>query len=116
MTTGPWKPISLETYVSRITEIDIRTDISEAFQAKLDVYCSVSGPGQALTAKVKVLQSGALEVIHASDLEVKDGSGTYQFTLEKDRYELWYPIGYGQQPLYTAEITILDEVRQLISF
>ncbi|EKM59838.1 glycoside hydrolase family 2 protein [Phanerochaete carnosa HHB-10118-sp] len=109
MTAGPWKPISLETYVSRIAEIDIRTNIDEGFQAKLDVDFSVVGPGRPLTAKVKVLQPNGLEAIDAPDVKVKDGSSTSQFTLEKDRYELWYPVGYGQQPLYTLEIVISDE-------
>lgn len=110
MTVGPWKPISLETYISHIADIDIRLNIDDAFQAKLDVYFSVSGPSRALTAKVKVLQPNKAESIDSPDVNVTVDSGTYQFTLEKNSYELWYPVGYGPQPLYTAEITISDEV------
>lgn len=111
MTTGPWKPITLETYISRITDIDVRADIDDAFQAKLDVYFSVSGPGRALTATVKILQPNKAESIDSPNAEVKDNSGTHHFTLDKNSYELWYPVGYGHQPLYTAEVTISDEVR-----
>lgn len=109
MKTGPWKPIALETYSARISEIDIRVAIDDALTAKLDVFFAVAGPAQPLTAGVQILQPNNALIIGASNVRVQGGAKTCEFALSKGAYEPWYPVGYGQQPLYTAEITILDE-------
>ena len=27
------------------------------------------------------------------------------------KLQLWYPVGYGKQPIYTAEVRVMDAVR-----
>ncbi|GJE84980.1 glycoside hydrolase family 2 protein [Phanerochaete sordida] len=108
MTTGPWKPVTLETYASRIDEIDVRVAIDDSGNAKLDVFFAVSGPARPLKAVVRILQPSEAIIIGASNIDVTAGSKTCEFSLSKGAYEPWYPVGYGKQPLYTAEVTILD--------
>jgi beta-mannosidase len=114
MTTGPWKPIYLETYATRIAEVDIRSIITDTQDVKADVFVSVSGQSDGIIAKIKLLKpDGSLTVVDAPSLDVQSGSGTLSFWIAKEGYELWYPVGYGPQPLYTFEVTILDNVSYL---
>lgn len=110
MTTGPWKPIFLEFYTSRISEIDIRTTINDALDAKVDVYFAVSGPSENITATAQILRPSNTLAIGATDVKLSDGARTLNFGLSHGAYEPWYPVGYGAQPLYTVEVSIKDEV------
>jgi len=103
-TCGPWRPIRLETYQARIA--DLRIDYG--LDAKL-----ASASGQ-LTAKVE--GSGARsvafevrmgeEVAFERSVDVRGDAATVDFAV--DRVRLWYPHGYGEQPLYTVTATLLS--------
>jgi beta-mannosidase len=36
------------------------------------------------------------------------------FHFKKGEVKLWYPVGYGEQPLYEVQIRIYDDVRSLL--
>jgi beta-mannosidase len=36
------------------------------------------------------------------------------FHFEKGEVKLWYPVGYGEQPLYEVQVRIYDDVRSLL--
>ena len=96
------------------SEIDIRSTIDESLTAKANVFISVSGKNEDLTAKIKLLRPGNLSPIDIPEVNVKGGASTLNFELKKDSYDLWYPVGYGSQTLYTFEVTILDNVRRKV--
>ncbi|KIY73725.1 glycoside hydrolase family 2 protein [Cylindrobasidium torrendii FP15055 ss-10] len=108
MTVGPWKPIYIESYTNSISDLFIKTDVSEALDVNLAISLSRSEhtPGGAsVTLKapdgsiVGDWKRDALDDKNVYDIEQK---------FEAGRLQLWYPVGYGKQPLYTVEATILD--------
>ncbi|KAI0315972.1 glycoside hydrolase family 2 protein [Amylostereum chailletii] len=108
MTVGPWRPVFLHTYATRLTDLRISSAVSEAFQVDLDVSFAISSASPVLAQVVLKDASGAV-VLGQNKISVEGGSGTAQFHFQKGEVELWYPIGYGKQPLYTVEVTIADE-------
>lgn len=108
MTTGPWKPIYIESYTNSISDLFIKTDVSEA----LDVNLSIS------LSRSEHTPGGASIVLKAPDGTIvgdwkRDALGEEDVYNIEQKYEagqlkLWYPVGYGKQPLYTVEATIID--------
>ncbi|KAI0089166.1 glycoside hydrolase family 2 protein [Irpex rosettiformis] len=106
MTVGPWKPISLETYSARITDIDIRVNIADNFDAKVDVNFTLS-VNDPVVASISIKNPAGIRVIGRPDTPVQ-GQTLINFGFSKGAYDLWWPVGYGDQPLYTAEIVVTD--------
>ncbi|KAH9938328.1 glycoside hydrolase family 2 protein [Fomitopsis serialis] len=98
MTAGPWKPIKLETYTARISDVDIRARVAEDLSATLESIASVS-----LKAADGSLVSGQ------NSVRIAQSGAKATFKMSAGTYELWYPVGYGKQPLYTVEITVADQ-------
>ncbi|KAF5322547.1 hypothetical protein D9619_000300 [Psilocybe cf. subviscida] len=111
MTVGPWKPILLETYQNRITDLDIRTDVSESLDASVSATVSVAETNAKYVSFVVHGPDGSIHAGVSDDkIAVTDqGSATFNAKLEANEIRLWYPVGYGEQPLYTVEVQLLDE-------
>ncbi|ORY13800.1 glycoside hydrolase superfamily [Clohesyomyces aquaticus] len=101
-TCGPWRPVRLETYQSKISDLRIDYALDDGLK-------SVSGT---ITASVEG-HSGtrvAFEVHSGDDLVFKetadiiDGAAKVQFHVNEPK--LWYPHGYGEQPLYKVTATV----------
>ncbi|KAG8751587.1 hypothetical protein FRC11_009244, partial [Ceratobasidium sp. 423] len=108
-TIGPWRPITLETYTVRLSDVRVRQDVKEDLSANLSVELEVSDKSSDLSASV-VLKSPTGAVIKKSpDLLFKSGRGTAEFELAKGEVDLWYPVGYGKQALYTVEVQVADK-------
>ena len=109
MTVGPWKPIRLETYTTRIAELDVRTAVDEKLDSTIDIFFILTDDTP-VTATVRVLRADGSLVIGNSGVHLK-GKHHSGFGLSNGAYERWYPVGYGKQPLYAAEVVIMDQVR-----
>jgi beta-mannosidase len=109
MTTGPWKPIYLHTYSARIEDVDIRVDVSESLEVNLSakVFASASFNGD-----VRVTLLGPNGDIRKEDVVSCQGvsGATFVQAFSAGELNLWYPIGYGAQPLYTIVAELLGEV------
>ncbi|KAG0652219.1 mannanase B [Hyphodiscus hymeniophilus] len=100
LTCGPWRPIYLETFSARISDLFVDVEVEDALGYAL------------LTAKVEIDGDESLPV----ELIVFDPSGSKisastiqngsQCQFKIDKPELWYPRGYGAQPLYSVVATI----------
>ena len=101
VTSGIWRPVRLEAWdLSRISNVHIR---------QLDV-----GPAVAhlvaeveVTAVEDVTANVGLEYSHAGkkyssarDVQLHAGANNVQFPIDLARPALWYPAGYGAQPIY----------------
>ncbi|KAF9006424.1 glycoside hydrolase family 2 protein [Cyathus striatus] len=122
MTVGPWKPIKLQTYQYRITDVDIRTYVSEDLNVQVRVNLTFSG-GFAGGANVVIKDSNGLVLVSAPGLSTQNGSASAEFNFAAGAVQLWYPVGYGNHPIYTAELNItgknnevLDSKEQKIAF
>jgi len=111
MTTGPWKPVSLHTYHVRIVEVDARIIVGEGLDAQLSTKISLSS---SIDGSVQVdLKSPTGEIVRTNHLRAdRTDCVMYREDFAAKEIELWYPIGYGKQPLYSLEVTLFDKVSQ----
>ena len=103
MTCGPWKAIRLETFNGRLadlwTDVEIASDLS---RAKIIAHAQVEG-----TSGQNVSFTLSLDAKVISVLSTKMGNDRLvkvDFDIESPA--LWYPSGYGMQPLYEISATL----------
>jgi beta-mannosidase len=107
VTSGIWKPVRIEAWDKvRIADLAIRQrDVSREV-AHLDAEVEVEA-ASAGSAKVSVQYSnnGAPATIVAT-VSVHAGRNIIDLPIEIRQPKLWYPAGYGEQPLYdfTAQV------------
>ncbi|KAH6900460.1 family 2 glycosyl hydrolase [Thelonectria olida] len=108
MTCGPWRPINLEVYESRISDLYTENTVEKSLEsAKVVAHATTEGKPSSVRFDL------SLDGKHVASQtgHVQDGSAQSTFEIQKP--ELWYPIRYGKQPLYTIKATLLaggDEV------
>ena len=113
MTVGPWKPIRLETYTTRIADLDVRARVNEKLGAAVDIAFALS-KGGAHTASVAITDAEGRGVVSQTNVAVASERAEAHFKLSAGTIELWYPVGYGKQPLYSVEIVIMDKDGHLL--
>ena len=102
-TSGIWRPVALESWsVARISEVCVAADRAEQ--------------GGRLTARVLVERAEAVDTAALTlDVSVAGRSATVDVSgdgaavaIDAPDAELWWPIGYGEQPLYAASFALSD--------
>lgn len=118
MCAGPWRDVYLESYETRIADIYTETrlendfkkgvlDVAITFEGKLEdnqVFIDLYAPdGKALLSKVYTNKVGNM----AEGLQPNVGfREVLEQTFKLDNPQLWYPHGYGEQPLYKLVVKI----------
>ena len=110
MTVGPWRPIRLHTYDIRIAEVWANAIVSEDLEPRLDLSFELAGDEFAGTVQVSVRGPNKVSTKEIKDVKVSGGKGSTVFAFGDDEVELWYPVGYGKQPLYEIEVAAIDDV------
>ncbi|PNY29687.1 Beta-mannosidase B [Tolypocladium capitatum] len=103
LTCGPWRPVNLEVYDSRIADLYVDVDVDGSLEsAEVVVHASTEGKASEVRFDISLgstsVASGTVHVAH----------GKAAATFKVQSPELWYPVRYGKQPLYTVEATLLD--------
>jgi beta-mannosidase len=103
MTCGPWRPINLEIFSSRISDLYFTNSVDKSltsaeFVAKADIE------GAASEVKFDIALDG--KKVASKTVKASKGHATHKFKV--DNPALWFPIRYGEQPLYTITATLLD--------
>jgi beta-mannosidase len=98
--------VYLETFTARINELYFTVDVSKNLKtatitATAEVVGEAEGLAFTLTAPVG---KGTV----TAEAAVKDGKATTKFVV--DDPELWYPHGYGGQPLYKLSAVLDGDV------
>ncbi|BGP37999.1 hypothetical protein JCM10449v2_001926 [Rhodotorula kratochvilovae] len=107
MTAGPFRPVRLEVYRSRITDFWPRALVSDKLEAKLALSWQISDAVDELVAAARLISpSGAS--IRKTSFDGPGIAGEHFWTLEEDEVELWWTSGLGEQPLYTVEVDLVD--------
>jgi beta-mannosidase len=101
MTCGPWRPINLEVFSSRISDLYFTTNVDKSlksaeFVAKADIE------GTATEVRFDISLDG--KDIASKSVKASKGHATHTFNIKDP--ELWFPIRYGKQPLYTITATL----------
>jgi beta-mannosidase len=105
MTCGPWRAVYLENFVNRVAELQAVVELDTGLRvSKVQVKAEVEGPGDKVIFTLTAPNGG----IQALEAEVRDGLAEGKFVVKEP--ELWWPIGYGAQKLYTLTATAGDSV------
>lgn len=102
MTCGPWRPINLEIFSSRISDLYFTSDVDESLKSA-EFVAKVDLEGGAPEVKFSVSLNG--KEVASKTVDVSKGHATHTFKISDP--ELWYPIRYGKQPLYTITAKLL---------
>lgn len=104
LTCGPWRPINLELYESRISDLWCDIDVDESLKtATVKVNTTIEGT----SAKVRFDVSLNDKSLARQEVEGTDAT----FTINDP--ELWYPMRYGKQPLYTIKATLVHQGKDI---
>ena len=108
VTSGIWRPVRLEAWdKARIADFAIRQrDVSREvahLDAEIEVQASSAG---AANLTVQFNDAGK-SVVLTSKAELHAGNNEIEIPIEVKQPKLWFPAGYGDQPLYefTAQIS-----------
>jgi beta-mannosidase len=110
LTSGPWRPIRLEAYQRRIADLHCPVEVApDLSSATLPISVSIEASNDAsanhadFTAHLSLY--GPLGgLIEEATLPVVADHLAHRFELAAPH--LWWPHGYGAQPLYRLEVTL----------
>lgn len=106
LTCGPWRPIYLEIFQARISELTIKVDVHDSLSsARVYVSAEVTGPEHQLSVKFELLEPGGKLIAEQTTTPDQSSSTLAKFDLTNP--QLWYPNGNGAQPLYAVRVSCL---------
>lgn len=109
LTAGPWRPVTLEVYESRIADLFFDIEVPESLDtALIQAKAEIEGSAK----RVEFTLSLAGKEVSKTTGEVKDGLASADIKVSNPK--LWYPVGYGKQPLYTLSAKLLDGDDQVV--
>ena len=113
VTSGIWRPVHLEAWnKARIADFAIRQRDVKADVAHLDAEFDIQSSGDlAATLKIEYAHHGKPVAIEQS-AALHPGDNAIDIPIEIEQPDLWYPAGYGGQPIYrfTAQIELDGQV------
>lgn len=109
MTAGPWRPVQLHSYATHINDLRVSSNVNSDLAVDLDISVSLDAPFSG-TADIVLLDSSSNVVVKENDLKLENGNAKAHFHLKKGDVELWYPVGYGKQPIYSVRVEVKNTV------
>ncbi|KAF8184215.1 glycoside hydrolase [Pholiota molesta] len=121
MTCGPYRPITFTAYNARIKEANVsalaRILDDGAFTASLKVNITLDGSWDTSALVVtmvdqqgRVLKTERLEIASwdgAPGLGTAPNGSVAWNNLQSEGVELWWPVNYGNQTMYTVEVSLV---------
>lgn len=109
LTAGPWQPVYLEVYRARISDlycpIALDDDLSHA-RIQVQASCELSHAIQQTMLHLSLYGPDGTK-IDVQTLPVTGDVVHHTFVL--DNPQLWWPRGYGEQPLYRVEAVLYHQ-------
>lgn len=104
-TCGPWRPVNLEIFKSRLADLYFDTIVEDDLKsATVHAHARTEGD----SGVSKVLFDVSLDDKAVASEKIK-GRGDILATFHISSPALWYPVRYGKQPLYTVTATLLGD-------
>ncbi|MEZ4676708.1 MAG: hypothetical protein R2932_21030 [Caldilineaceae bacterium] len=108
LTAGPWRAIRLEAYRARIADLHCPSEVTEDLQrATIRVAVMVDGAGRSGCPVQIALTDPAGLLLETVTVTPTANRADHTFTLAKPA--LWWPAGYGDQPLYRVTATLVAD-------
>jgi beta-mannosidase len=100
-TCGPWREVRLESYQCRIEDLRVDYKLDENLRS-VQGTISAAIEGSSGEKVIFTVQDGEKQVFKET-ADVRDGIAKVEFHVNNPK--LWYPHGYGEQPLYKITAT-----------
>lgn len=110
MTCGPWRPVRLETYAARVEDLRVDYKVDSSFK-KVSGSITAVVEGHVGKAVRFSAEFGGREVFRGTSNVNSYGQAKVEFHVNDPK--LWYPHGYGDQPLYDVKAAVLDGETEL---
>lgn len=105
LTCGPWRPIYLDTYTAKITELTVVADVTKDLSsAKVSITAEIEGSG-AEKAQVRVTDPAG-KLVHEKEVSFSNHSSSAEFQVDVKNPALWWPNGNGLQSLYHVTVIV----------
>ncbi|EIM92628.1 glycoside hydrolase [Stereum hirsutum FP-91666 SS1] len=135
MTAGPYRSIHLLTYAKstvRLSSIHAQALVSATLKPSFVLDLALAGVDATSLKSVPrasvTLKDLSGNVIRTAEVDLKidsiqggDGEGgvaqvvkVVEWNFEDAEVQLWWPVGYGSQHLYTVEVTLLDQADAIL--
>ncbi len=111
VTMGIWKPVYLESRTKdNFENVYIYTDNINPYTAQIGIKAEFSDISGDSWAEFSILDPNGKEVYKRKRKIIATEKGSEEtvisFLADITEPMLWYPLGYGKQPLYTLKITV----------
>uniref|UniRef100_A0A8H7N2Y5 Beta-mannosidase B n=1 Tax=Bionectria ochroleuca TaxID=29856 RepID=A0A8H7N2Y5_BIOOC len=110
-TCGPWKPVYLEVYESRVSDLSVIQDVAADLSS---VTVSVKGGVENAEGLDKIIvqltDRDTTTPVAKQELAISS-TGSFEGKISLDKPKLWYPFTYGKQDLYLVEAIIPGHTR-----
>jgi beta-mannosidase len=118
MTCGPYRPVTLRIYRTRIQDVYPRVYIDPSIGLKVDVELNGRPSADVYSLRIKLAKpSGEILLTETRTYDSLEQSRYVKLDnviswdhLEDKGVELWWPFTYGRQPLYDLAVDVLDQV------
>ncbi|RAR07786.1 glycoside hydrolase family 2 protein [Stemphylium lycopersici] len=104
-TCGPWREVRLETYQARIEDLRIDYELDDSLKTVQGTISAVIEGVSADTISFDVYDGDTRVFREAAKID----RGVAKVDFRVNNPKLWYPHGYGAQPLYTITATALAD-------
>ncbi|CAK7230032.1 hypothetical protein SCUCBS95973_007436 [Sporothrix curviconia] len=120
MTAGIWRHVRLEVYAARVadlwpqtTSIDLDGKTARVTAtATIEAAASLASTVKNLTASFRLRLHGQ-EIARQDGIPVSETDQTARAGFQVDNAQLWWPHGYGAQPLYEVVVSLSDRDKEL---
>ncbi|KAI4656996.1 uncharacterized protein J4E79_007611 [Alternaria viburni] len=102
-TCGPWREVRLETYQARAKDLRVDYKLDDSLKS-VQGTISATVEGDSADSVSFDVYDGDQRVFRET-AKISDGVAKVDFHVGSPK--LWYPHGYGEQPLYTVTATVL---------
>lgn len=101
-TCGPWREIRLESYQARVKDLRVDYKLDESLKS---VQGTISTRVESASARsVGFAVYDGEKLVFKESANVSNGEAKVEFHVNSPK--LWYPHGYGDQPLYKVTATV----------
>lgn len=107
VTCGIWKPIRLEAWdIARIASVRPLVLKADSKGAQVEVYIDIErgSVSEALSVAVELVALSGTAIKQTAEIAENANSATV--SVQVDNPELWWPRGYGKQPLYDLTLKL----------
>lgn len=107
MTTGPWRPVRLERYSSRVDDLWIEYSLNDTLDdCNGVIFAKIDGNADD-EVKLSLRSPEGNSVYETRSL--RNHSGNIQTTFALKKPDLWYPHGYGAQSRYFLDAELFRD-------